>query len=93
MRGLEGEMSTSQVPGYVAANRDVLAPGCWAEDGNGYRMLALAVEAAEVAFKDVRPGLGATVLRAPLLEFQQNFSDIGLVWHDKTPAPRELVVA
>lgn len=43
-------MSTTDVPGYKPANRDILAMGCWAEHDDGSLIFVEAVEGARVIY-------------------------------------------
>lgn len=83
-------MSTSQVPGYIAANADNLHVGCWAESPDGSLLLVEGIKGGTVSYSVVdRAGDAPAEYYGDLVEsaFKAEFSDAGWTWHDKTPFP------
>lgn len=87
-------MSTNDVPGSKAANRDVLATGCWAEHDDGSLIFVEGVEGGTVVYSMF------DMSRTPPVEYrdampQDGFEDqfswdpdddnIKWTWYDKTP--------
>lgn len=93
-------MSTYDVPGAVAAHRDVLAAGCWAEHADGSLLYVEGTEAARVVYSlfDLAHDPPVEYRDAmPVAGFEKAFSwpnDVGLqwTWHDKTPFPWDRVM-
>lgn len=99
-------MSTNDVPGHRAVNRDVLAMGSWAEHQDGSLILVLSTEADKVVYEIFE--LSGTEKfgykhAMPDKKFKSNFSwdpkkvdnDVSnekWTWHDKTPFPWERVM-
>lgn len=99
-------MSTNDVPGARAANRDVLAMGCWAEHEDGSLILVLSTEGGKVVYElfelsgQEKYGYKHAM---PETRFKKNFSwdatkqakevpNEKWTWHDKTPFPWERVM-
>lgn len=89
-------MSTNDVPGAKAANRDFLAMGCWAEHDDGSLILVEAVEAGRVIYSifDIAEDPPVEYRDAmPEPVFKDRYSwrpdtdddSIRWTWHDKTP--------
>lgn len=82
-------MSTSQVPGYVAANNDHLHEGCWAERGT--RLLFIdRIENGVVSYSEHDLGVVTAVPCVNMMTvegFGAAYSDAGWTWHDKSPRP------
>lgn len=93
-------MSTNDVPGAVAANRDVLAMGCWAEHDDGSLIFVESVEGGRVVFSVF------DVAKDPKVEYRTAMPEEGFKtafswrpegkgtfpndiweWHDKKPMP------
>lgn len=95
-------MSTNDVPGAVAENRDALAMGCWAEHDDGSLIFVESTEGDRAIYSifdtstepitEYRDSMG-------LADFQKRFSwdsresdSIRWTWHDKTPFPWNRVI-
>ncbi len=88
-------MSTNDVPGAKASNKDELAMGCWAEHKDGSLIFVQSTEGDRAVFemfdlsgKDVVDYRDAM----PIKDFKKKFSWDGKskdkwTWHDKTPFP------
>lgn len=93
-------MSTHDVPGAKATNKDQLAMGCWAEHEDGSLIFVESVEGGTVVY------VIFDVAQTPPVEyrdavaeksFKEMFSwkggkDIKWTWHDKTPFPWTRVI-
>lgn len=93
-------MSTNDVPGHKAENRDQLAMGCWAEHEDGSLIFVESTEGGRVIYSIF------DVARKPITEyrdamaeggFKKIFSwkgkdDIRWTWHDKTPFPWDRII-
>lgn len=83
-------MSTSQVPGFIAANADNLHVGCWAEAPDGSLMQIESVQGGTVNYSVIdRSSAEPSEYYGELIEsaFKAEFSDAGWTWHDKSPFP------
>lgn len=97
-------MSTNDVPGAVAANRDELAMGCWAEAADGSMIVVHSTEGGNVVFSvfDLSKKADPVEYRSALAEtaFKDTFTWKGgkggskdkWTWHDKTPFPWDRVM-
>lgn len=98
-------MSTNDVPGAKATNRDVLAMGCWAEHEDGSLIFVEGVEAGTVVYSIF------DVAQDPPVEYRDGMPEKGFkdqftwepenkakkgnekwTWHDKTPFPWDRVM-
>lgn len=96
-------MSTKDVPGANAANKDVLAAGSWAEHDDGSLIFVKGTENDQVVFEifDVAEDPPVSYTDAMrLTAFEDHFSrpptgssDEEWTWHDKTPFPWDRVMA
>lgn len=95
-------MSTNDVPGAKASNRDVLAVGCWAEHDDGSLIFVEGVEGSSIIYSlfdlAVDP---ATEYRDSMPEngFKKTFSwdpkakdTEKWTWHDKTSFPWDRIM-
>lgn len=90
----ERQMSTNDVPGAVAANRDVLAAGAWAEHQDGSKIFVKGTEGGRVVFEmfNVQKKISYTHIMDEV-RFKTKFSwspgdgpsKDRWTWHDKTP--------
>lgn len=93
-------MSTNDVPGFVAANRDILAMGCWAEHTDGSLIFVDQVEAGSVVYSMFDLSVKVEYRDAmPQKGFEKQFSydpknptKDKWTWHDKTPFPWDRVM-
>lgn len=102
-------MSTNDVPGAVASNRDELGIGCWAEHEDGSLIFVESTENGRVIYSifDMRKNGDIVEYRDAMKEkaFKKHFSwkpeadddeeleGIKWTWHDKTPFPWDRVIA
>lgn len=90
-------MSTNDVPGANAANRDILAAGCWAEHTDGSLIYVLGNEGGRAIYQiyDVAqtpPVFYQDAMIEKAFKDQFSFPPVGAsadkwTWHDKTPFP------
>lgn len=90
-------MATNDVPGAVAANKDVLAAGCWAEHADGSLLFVKGTENSQVVYELY------DVVKVPTVYYQDAMREAAFkdafsfppagksaekwTWHDKTPFP------
>lgn len=90
-------MSTTDVPGANAANRDVLAAGCWAEHEDGSLLYVKGTENEQVVYElyDLAQDPPITyqdAMRERDFKVAFSYAPNGTskdkwIWHDKTPFP------
>lgn len=89
-------MSTNDVPGHVAQNKDVLAAGCWAEHQDGSLIYVKGTENGTVVYEIYDMVTPPVYYQDAMLEaaFKDQFSfppagksPDKWTWHDKTPFP------
>jgi hypothetical protein len=90
-------MSTHDVPGANAINKDVLAAGCWAEHDDGSLLYVKGTEGKTVVYElydlDQQPPVYyQDAMRKKAFKSQFSWPPIGTsteqwTWHDKTPFP------
>ncbi len=93
-------MSTNDVPGAKASNRDVLAAGCWSEHEDGTLIFVKGTEDRVVyEIYDMADDPPTTYTDAMAEEeFKKFFSwdpkgeGLKWTWHDKTPFPWERII-
>ncbi len=88
-------MSTNDVPGAKAANRDELSMGCWAEHEDGSLIFVESSEGNRVVFSlfdMAKKPIMEYRTAMPEVNFKKEFtwdpkdkSSIKWTWHDKTP--------
>lgn len=96
-------MSTNDVPGAKAQNRDVLAMGCWAEHEDGSLIHVEANEAGTVVYsmfdlidppveyRDAMPEAGFKK-QYSWDPKAKDLSALKWTWHDKTPFPWDRIM-
>jgi hypothetical protein len=90
-------MSTNDVPGANAANRDALAAGCWAEHADGSLLFVKGNEASQVVYElydlaQTPPVYYQDAMREEAFKKAFSHPPVGSsaekwTWHDKTPFP------
>lgn len=94
-------MSTSDVPGAKASNRDELSMGCWAEHDDGSLIFVESTEGGRVVYMIFDIAADPPVeYRDAMNEqpFKKKFSWAGdkkkdkWTWHDKTPFPWDRII-
>lgn len=76
---------------------EIFQPGCWAETSDALTYLIIDdIVDKNVIFRGIDIGTGKfvhTMETMDLKTFAKRFSDVGLIWHDKSPIPWDKIMS
>ncbi len=96
-------MSTNDVPGAKARNRDELSVGCWAEHSDGSLIFIESTEGGRVIYSifdiedltmpvEYRDAMNIRAFKKEFSYEEKKKKSIKWTWHDKTPFPWDRII-